>query len=112
MTLIVVTHSQQEKETKRKKFIQPEVIMSLPELTSSDITHKDVNLQHTQQVPSGHGMDSDYSQCEGSRFDDCVNVFGPVSRDSRHGEPDYRVPSGAHLTRIVSSNLVSSNLDH
>ena len=79
--------------------------MSLPELTSSDITHKDVNLQHTQQVPSGHGMDSDYSQCEGSRFDDRINVLSPVSRDSRHGEPDDRALSGAHSTRIVSSNL-------
>ena len=29
---------------KRKKFIQPEVIVSPPELASSDITHKDVRL--------------------------------------------------------------------
>ena len=79
--------------------------MSLPELTLLDVTHKDVNSQHTQQVPSGYGVDHDYLQCEGSRFDDCVNVFGPVSRNSRHGEPDDRTSSGAHLTRIVSSNL-------
>ena len=43
-TLIVATDSQQEKGMKRKKFIQPEVIMSPPELTSSDVTHKDVRL--------------------------------------------------------------------
>ena len=43
-TLIVATNLQQEKGTKRKKFIQPEIIMSPPELTLSDITHKDVRL--------------------------------------------------------------------
>ena len=44
MTLIVATDSQQEKGTKRKKFVRPEVIVSPPELTSSDVTHKDVRL--------------------------------------------------------------------
>ena len=65
-----------------------------------------------QQVPSGYSVYSDYSQHKGSRFDDHINVLSPISRDSRHSEPDDRVLSGAHLTRIVSSNLVSSNLDH
>ena len=29
---------------KRKKFVRPEVIVSPPELASSDVTHKDVRL--------------------------------------------------------------------
>ena len=56
-------------------------------------------------MPSGYSVYSNYSQYKESGFDDCVNVLSTVSRDSRHCEPDDRVPSRAHLTRIVSSNL-------
>ena len=44
MTLIIATDLQQEKGTKRKKFVQPKVIVSPPELALSDITHKNVRL--------------------------------------------------------------------